>query len=172
MRKDKKVLRKSVNLQIVFLVTAVVVTALFWFGPYLYQVYAQFSVRNSTESPLGALPSGATYFSTTRAATLPVTPLSKQPTLGVNIANNGLIILRGARVVSSSNGIVRVVTAWDSISFTWGIQTKSFTEFITSRGEKEALEDVRAGDIVTITGDLVQGGVEPVIVAQFMRKYW
>ena len=171
MRKNKKVLWKGSNLQIVFLVAAIAVTSLFWFGPYLYQAYAQFSVRNIGESVPGSVPSGATYFSITKAATPSTLLTEKTPVLGIHVANNGLIILRGAQVLSSSNGTVRVITAWNSASFTWEIQTRSFTEFVTSQGKKETLKDVRVGDIVTITGDLAQGGPEPVITAQIVRKY-
>ncbi|MFH0890842.1 MAG: hypothetical protein V1856_02315 [Candidatus Liptonbacteria bacterium] len=171
MRKDKKMARKVTNLQIVFVVMAIAATSLFWIGPYLYRAYAQFSVRNTDESVAGSIPSGAMYYSAPRATTPAATSSRAVQVSGANIANNGLIILRGARVISSSDGVIHVVTAWNSVSFLWEIQTRIFTEFITSKGEKETPAEVRVGDMVIITGDLIQGGAEPVVSAQFVRKY-
>lgn len=89
----------------------------------------------------------------------------------VHIANNGLMLLRGAQIVSISENTIRVSMEWDSIYFVWEVHTKPFsTEFITAKGKKGALADLRTGDILTITGQLTKNGTESIIDAQFIRE--
>jgi hypothetical protein len=55
--------------------------------------------------------------------------------------------------------------------FFWLIQTDPIlnTTFLRTKGEKGGLTDVRVGDLLTITGKLMHGGVEPIIAAQIIR---
>ena len=88
----------------------------------------------------------------------------------VHIANNGLMLLRGARVTSVSGNTIRVTLSWGSSDFTWVLLTDSGTTFLTASGEKQALSDIRVGDIVTATGTLNESGSSSVISADFVRE--
>ena len=94
----------------------------------------------------------------------------KIPMLEVHIANNGLMLLRGATVISNSFGVIQVSMKWGFADFVWRVQTTSGTKFFTSKGEKETEDDIAIGDIVTVTGILISSGEEPTIVAQFMSE--
>lgn len=92
------------------------------------------------------------------------------PVQEVHIANNGLMLLRGARVVSKYGSTVRVAMKWGTAEFTWSIWTDSSTNVFAADGQKETLKEVQTGDIVTITGQLLAGGTEPKVLAQFIRE--
>lgn len=90
--------------------------------------------------------------------------------LEVHIANNGLMLLRGARVLSISGSTIHVGMSWGSSDFTWAVETNYNTTFLTSKGEKEALGNVGVGDTVTVTGQLSGSGTEPTIDADVVRE--
>ena len=88
----------------------------------------------------------------------------------VHIANNGLVLLRGATVLSNSRGVIRVAMGWDSASFTWRVETDYDTKFYNSAGEQETPGEIEEGDVVTVTGQLAESGTEPIITASFVRE--
>lgn len=136
-------------------------------GLFLYQVHAQPLTAQSG----GGVPAGTADLSAQAAGTgsSPVATGSA-PMVEMHIANNGLVLLRGARVVSISGGTVHVEMAFGGADFTWALSTNSNTQFFSSQGGKEAFTDVREGDIVTATGMLAGGGTEPVVDTQFVRE--
>ena len=86
----------------------------------------------------------------------------------MNVANNGLILLRGARIISvDSDSIIAEVT-WGSQNFIWNIKTERNTKFIQN-GEKTTIEELRIGDVGTITGDLDTDAREPTVIADYVR---
>ena len=92
------------------------------------------------------------------------------PMREVHIANSGLTLLRGATVISISRDSIRVALAWGSANFTWTVETGYNTKFLTSKGAKETIEDIRVGDVITVTGTLKSSGAEPVVEADFVRE--
>ncbi len=100
-----------------------------------------------------------------------VVSLKFAPMLEVHIANNGVVLLRDARVVSQDGDNLHVVMSWGVADFTWLVQTSPTlnTSFLRVMGEKGALTDIHVGDLLTITGKLVYGGTEPTISAQIIR---
>ena len=98
--------------------------------------------------------------------------------LEIHIANNGLILLRSARVVSISGSTLTVSTAWGSSDFTWTVQTNATrfetrdfgTRFLNRDGKKSSLANIQEGDLVTITGALDPAAQEPVIKADSVRN--
>ncbi len=93
-----------------------------------------------------------------------------EPVREVHIANNGLTLLRGARVLSVSGNTFVLGMTWGPSEFTWVVQTTYSTKFFNQDGEKESVANVHTGDIVTITGKISQGGVKPYISADIVRK--
>ena len=98
--------------------------------------------------------------------------------LEIHIANNGLILLRSARVVSISGSTLTVSTAWGSSDFIWTVQTNATrfetrdfgTRFLNRDGKKSSLANIQEGDKVTITGALDPAAQEPVIKADSVRN--
>lgn len=102
-------------------------------------------------------------------ATATSTP-QKDPVREVHIANTGLTLLRGARVLSISGSTIHVGMTWGASEFTWAVQTNYGTKFFSMQGEKDSLVNIHVGDIVTVTGEISQGGVKPFINADIVRK--
>ena len=94
--------------------------------------------------------------------------VAREAVLEMHIANNGLVLLRDATVVSNADGVLRASMAWDDTAFTWTIQTTKDTKFISSEGEKVSSSAIAPGDIVTVTGMLASG--ERTITAKAIRK--
>jgi len=98
--------------------------------------------------------------------------------LEIHISNNGLILLRSARVVSISGSTLTVSTAWGSSDFIWTVQTNATrfetrdfgTRFLSRDGKKSSLANIQEGDKVTITGALDPAAQEPVIKADSVRN--
>lgn len=133
----------------------------------LYQIDTQALVK--TLSGTSPRPSaGKVYLGAPAAAAVPATV--KKPIREMNIANNGLVLLRGATVTAISRGTLRVGMTWGEADFTWKIETDSGTQFMTLTGEKQNIEDIVVGDTITITGKLKSSGSEPVIEADYVRK--
>ena len=92
------------------------------------------------------------------------------PMREVHIANNGLVLLRGAEVVSISGSSIRVRMAWEGGNFNWKIKTNGKTKFFTAMGEKGTAGDIQTGDIVSVSGMLASSGEESIIIAEFLRE--
>ncbi len=147
------------------------IASVFLTGLFLYQVQAQPLITafnnggavTSSKNKIylsGQAAAGAALASTTKSA----------PVLEIHIANNGIILLRGARIVSITGGALQVDMAWGAADFTWLLNTNTNTKFIASNGEKETLADLQTGSTVTVTGQLVGSGGEPTIDAEFVRE--
>lgn len=133
----------------------------------LYQIDTQALVKSlSGTSPRPS--AGKVYLGAPAAAAVPA--VAKKPVHEVNIANNGLVLLRGATVIENSGGTLRVGMTWGAGEFTWKVETDSGTQFMTPTGEKQRIKDIAVGDIVTVTGTLKSVRSEPVIVADYVRK--
>lgn len=115
----------------------------------------------------GTAPAGTVYLSPDARAADASAPAAKPE---VHIANNGLILLRGARVVSISGTTLRVELAWDSGSFDWTVQTGYATVFFDSAGARQSLSDIQIGSTISVTGHLSQGGAEPILSATYVRS--
>ena len=105
------------------------------------------------------------YLATPAAASLS----HEDQTLELHIANNGLVLLRGARVVSTSGNTMSVKIAWGSEEFSWIIRGNSDTRFLNSEGEHIKSSDIRVGDYVVVTGNLDTIASQPTVVAQYVR---
>jgi hypothetical protein len=135
---------------------------------FLYQAH----VQPTTAFALGevmSVSSGTTNLSahggaqTAAGSAATVSPLPE-----MHIANNGLVLLRGAHVISVSGGTIQVGMSWNSVQFTWVAQTNSSTLFFTAAGERETSPDIQIGDTVTVTGTLVAAGSQPTIDAEYI----
>lgn len=152
--------------QRIFVVAALAATASIAGGLLLYTGYSPLAqALGGGSSP--ATSANTVYLAPNAAATS--TP-QKDPVREVHIANTGLTLLRGARVLSVSGSTVHVGMAWGGSEFTWAVQTNYSTKFFSAQGEKDSLVNIHVGDIVTVTGKISQGGVKPFINADIVRK--
>lgn len=132
-------------------------------------IYELQSARHAFASGVAQIahPADVVYLSAKAAAAASAS--EKAPMQEVHIANNGLTLLRGARVVSISGSVIRVSMIWGSSSFIWQVRTDSNTKFEMSTGESSTFANVQVGDAVTVTGMLSNSGAEPSISAQYVR---
>lgn len=97
--------------------------------------------------------------------------------LEVHIADNGMVYIQGARVVSVSGKIMVVSTAWNHMDLKWTIQTNASsygkrhfgTSFLDSKGKEMDMKYIRVGDFITISGVLDMNSKETVIKADVVR---
>lgn len=132
----------------------------------IYQVDTQALVKTLSGASPRSSP-GKVYLGAPAAAAVPV--VAKAPVREMNIANNGLVLLRGATVTANSGGTLRVGMTWGAAEFTWKVETDSGTQFMTKSGEKLTVEDISVGDVITVTGTLKGSGSEPFVVADYVR---
>lgn len=140
-------------------------------GLFLYQVQAQVMAPLSARNNITSSPTGKVYLSAqVAAAGAAAAPAPKTPTIEVNIANNGLVLLRGARVTDITGTVIQVDMKWGANDFAWTVNTRSNTKFINSKGENQTLNDIQVGDYVIVTGMLARGADQPTIEADFVRE--
>ena len=140
-------------------------------GLFFYQARAEFAAPRSSEGAVVDPSSGVVYLGAKAAAVASAVAEAKSsPILEMHIANNGLVLLEGARVVSLSGGRIRVEMKWGSESFSWLANTNSNTKFFASNGEKTTLANIQVGDTLTVSGMLTNGGAEPSMDAVFVRE--
>jgi hypothetical protein len=173
MKENIKKFWKNINLQNIFMVTIILIVPIFLIGFFLYKT----QISHPAQAQL--LPYSLNETKTEDVSlgeSLPIKIKSKEPSptetpiLEIHIANNGALLLRGAKVISISNTTIYVITAWDKTNFNWEIRTNPFAKFSTSKGEKLTLTDIKIDDILTVTGQLIEGGAKPIINGQFIRK--
>src|SRR3989344_3016317 len=122
------------------LVVSVSIAVAVFTGLFFYQARAQFAAPSSLGGAVMNPSSGKVYLNAqVAAAATAMTGAQRAPTLELHIANNGLVLLEGARVVSLSGGRIRVEMAWGAASFTWVTNTNSNTKYFSSNGEKTPL---------------------------------
>lgn len=97
-------------------------------------------------------------------------PTAVPTMLGVNIANNGSVFIRGASVKSVSDNQILASVSWGSTVFSWVIQTTPTTKFLNHAGQKITISDIKVGDIVNVTGKLLSNENQFTINAEFIRE--
>lgn len=152
--------------QRIFVVAAITATVAIAGGLLLYRGYSPLAQALSNSS--GPVTSANSVYLSAAAASS--TSPQKDPVREVHIANTGLTLLRGARVLSISGSTVHVGMTWGVSEFTWAVETNYGTKFFSMQGEKDSLANIHVGDIVTVTGKISQGGVKPFVSADIVRK--
>ncbi len=154
--------------QRVFVIASISAVAAILAGLLLYQIDTPLARALGHSAGAGVSSANNTVYLSGAGAAASTTTV-ENPVLEVHIAANGLVLLRGARVLSVSGSTLRVGMTWGSSDFTWLIQTTSATKFLNAHGEPETASSLRIGDIVTVTGKVARGGGEPLINAEFVR---
>lgn len=90
-------------------------------------------------------------------------------TLGMTIANNGLVYVKNATITSVSNKTLFVSISWGKADFPWTVETTYVTQFLRKDGTRGTLADFKAGDRVSVSGMLVSSSTEPLLRAKSVR---
>ncbi len=115
-------------------------------------------------------PSTGGIVSVTQTTPAESASMLKTPKPELHIANNGSVLVRGARVLSVSANIIHAHMIWGSSDFMWAVDTTYSTQYFDPKGEKETLADIQAGDMISVAGMLTQSGAESRIEAKFVRE--
>lgn len=91
------------------------------------------------------------------------------PMREVHIANNGLLLLRGAKVISIKDNKFIVVMLWDNFNYSWDIETHLSTGFTDGQGKKITINKIGIGDYLTVTGNIIKSGEITTVDALFVR---
>ena len=83
-----------------------------------------------------------------------VSAVAETPMREVHIANNGLVLLRDAYVVSISRYDIVVRMQWDETEFDWNVSTLNEPHVLTRKGEISEQKIIHVGSRVTVTGKL------------------
>jgi hypothetical protein len=121
-----------------------------------YEIYAGTVSFQSTVHAAGGLPIVAT--STSPAALREV-----------HIANDGLVLLRGATITAIAGNALHVSLVWNETRFDWLVTIRTGTKLFTTTGEPGALATLQVGQVIDVTGVLTQGDSVPHIEAQYVR---
>ena len=130
-----------------------------------------------------SFPSQSKVATKTASASAAVHPMAlaaatSLPVLEIHIANNGLTLVRDARIVEMRGSTMVVSSAWGSQEFKWIVLTdastfenRTFGTRFWSRDNKPiSLQDLKVGDRVTVTGMLVTTSNDPTIDASAVRS--
>jgi hypothetical protein len=96
----------------------------------------------------------------------------------MHIANDGLVLLRSARVVSVNGTTLTLGMSWGATAFTWEVRTAASsygsheygTRFMDQSGNKITLDDIQIGGLVTITGMFDDTAKVPTVDADTVRS--
>lgn len=125
-----------------------------------------------------SLPPHATAAEIPTKASAPVVAAGVPTFLEMHIANNGLVLLRSARVVATNGATLTVSTTWGSTDFTWTVRTDSSkyetrnfgTRFYNYDGKATSVNGIRVGDLITVTGMLDPEAKDPTLEADSVRR--
>lgn len=95
-----------------------------------------------------------------------VSPLAAQ----VNIAANGQVIVRNAKVTSVSGTTIYASSAWGGLRIVWIIHTGGSTRFIPEADSAEAIKAIKPGELIGFSGALDQSASTPTVTASVVRN--
>ncbi|OGG54136.1 hypothetical protein A3C20_02385 [Candidatus Kaiserbacteria bacterium RIFCSPHIGHO2_02_FULL_55_25] len=146
------------------------VAFLLLFSSSISSVLALGGVAGANTAATTVQSSSGTVYLTPRDSAAAIASAKGQPLSEMNIANNGLVLLRGARVTDISGTTLTVTMAWGGTDFIWKVHTLYNTKYFTAQGEKGSLADIRTGDVITVSGALSENGAQPAVEAVFVRE--
>ena len=94
----------------------------------------------------------------------------KGSSLEVHINDNGSVLVRGAKVTAVSGTTITAITEWNGASMSWNINTDATTKFIELKNGQSSVSDVKVGDFVSFSGNLMAGSAFTVQAKQV--KNW
>ena len=77
---------------------------------------------------------------------------------GVEIKQDGSVVLRGAKVSALSGNMVTVTETLGTTTLSWSVTTDANTKFEAKNAKAITLADIAVGDVVTVKGKMQSGG--------------
>ena len=140
-----------------------------FFGLIQYRADAKLSSNNFQIDNTNIITSNSVLKIPSNTSSVVTSSPQLTPMREVHVANNGLILLRGARVISIRDKNMTVAIMWDNFNFNWEIKTHLSTGFTDGQGKKITINNIEIGDYVTVIGNIIKGGEISVVNASFVR---
>ncbi len=74
--------------------------------------------------------------------------------VSISIADNGSVLVRGARVTDIDNDRLIAATTVGDLTLTWRIDTTADTDFVDADGDANDIDDANDGNYVSFSGTL------------------
>lgn len=99
------------------------------------------------------------------------------PIQEVHIANNGMVYIQGAKVLSVSDTTIVVYTFWGNTKFKWTVLTDGIkygpryfgTDFFDAKGNRISVKDIQVGSFITVNGTFDTTYSDPTLKADVVR---
>lgn len=75
----------------------------------------------------------------------------------VHINNDGSVVVRGGKVAALSGTTITALTEWNGAMLNWNINTDANTKFIELKNGQSNISQVKVGDFISFTGNLMAG---------------
>jgi len=164
--------QRSVFIPRAFVVAlAISIASLSLAGLFIYKAHADsVNLTFTANTPVSVSP-GMVYLSAQAAAdAISDSAKGADQMSELHIANDGQILLRGARVKAVSGDTIKMEVDWYPEAFAFEVNTTLNTKFFDAHGAPVSLASVQTGDILTVTGMMSNGAMGPSIEAQYIRE--
>ena len=92
-------------------------------------------------------------------------------TLEVHIADDGKVVVRGAKVTAISGNTISASTVWGLTTLSWTITSDAFTHFLRHSGGQSALSEISVGDFVSFQGQMITTGANLSVTATVIKNW-
>lgn len=89
----------------------------------------------------------------------------------VSIAQNGMVLVRGAKVTSVSGSTIQAGVTFGSFTMNWTVKTSGDTEFVRYHGGRGTISDVAVGHIISFRGKLDTTASSATVNAGTVRNW-
>ncbi|MDO8482637.1 MAG: hypothetical protein Q7S86_02350, partial [bacterium] len=91
--------------------------------------------------------------------------------LEIHISDDGMALVRGAKVTAIAGNVISASTVWGSTSLLWTIQSDSATNVIRRSGGQSNLSEISIGDFVSFQGKLVTTSGNLTVNAKILKNW-
>ncbi|MDO8620245.1 MAG: hypothetical protein Q7R64_02760 [bacterium] len=92
-------------------------------------------------------------------------------TLEVHISDNGIALVRGAKVTAVSGSIVTASTVWGATTLSWTVMSDTTTNLLRRSGGKSNLSEFSVGDFISFQGPLNLNSANLTVNAKILKNW-
>lgn len=92
-------------------------------------------------------------------------------TLEIHIFDEGMVLVRGAKVTAVSGSVISAATVFGSTNLMWTINVTDSTNFVQRSNKQSNLSDISVGDFVSFKGDLVTTASTLTVNAKILKDW-
>lgn len=93
-------------------------------------------------------------------------------TLEVHIGDDGMALVRGAKVTGISGNTISATTSWGSVVLNWSVVTDSNTQFVRRFGGASSVSEISVNDFISFNGAVLTTTASPITVQAKVVKDW